>query len=251
MALLATRRCKFPCDPVATCGGKGYCSELTGKCVCNPDAAGSNCECVATPLVSYPFADPLKNEDKPGCCGYGFEECPPESSNAGKCVLAPADTSKCPVFVEDNTTLIILVILSLMFGGYLGAAIIAYCISRPKPTCLLVISLPEVLVLREVLFKRTQMDTLQKNFMELEVPLKHNFWKVKRMIARRLKSQPDPEALRLVYLGSELLNKWKLEDGIQCADTVHVKLKLQNLARTTVHSHSHSLTRGVFISTPV
>lgn len=185
---------------MATCGGKGYCSELTGECVCNTDAAGKNCECVATPLTTYPFADPLKNEDKPGCCGYGFEECPAESSNAGRCVLAPADKAKCPVFREDNTTLIILVVLALMFGGYLGAAVIAFCITRPRPSCTLVISIPEVLVLREILFKRSRMDTLPKEYMELEVPLKHNFLKVKRMIARRLKSQPDPEQLKLSYL---------------------------------------------------
>lgn len=195
-----TVRCKFKCDPVATCGGKGYCSELTGECVCDSDAAGPSCECVATPLTTYPFADPLKNDNMPSCCGFGFEQCPAESSNAGRCVLAPADAAKCPVLKEDNATLVILVILALMFGGYLAAAVIASCITRPRPLCTLVISIAEVLVLREVLFKRTQMDTLPKQFIMLEVPLKHNFWKVKRMIARRLKSQPDPEQLKLVYM---------------------------------------------------
>jgi hypothetical protein len=79
----------------------------------------------------------------PGC-GFGFDECPAEASNAGNCVLSPADTDKCPVFSEDNTTLIILVILGLMFGAYLAAATIAACVTRPKPMCTLVIELPEV-----------------------------------------------------------------------------------------------------------
>jgi hypothetical protein len=168
--------------------------------VCDTDAAGKSCQCSATPLTTYPYADPLKNEGVPGCCAFGFEVCPSESSIGGKCVLAPADTDKCPVFKEDNTTLIILVVLALMFGAYLAAAVIAYCITRPRPMCTLVIKLPEVLVLREVLFKRSARDTLPKKFMEIEVPLRHNFWKVKRMICRRLKSQPGPEEIQLVYL---------------------------------------------------
>lgn len=225
-------RCAFECDPVGTCGGRGYCSELTGKCVCDTVAAGPNCECVATPLTTYPFADPLKNEESPGCCGYGFEPCPARSSNAGRCVLAPADDDKCPVFREDNTTLVILVVIALLFGAYLGAAVIAYCQKPPQPSCRIVARLPEVLLLREVLFKRSELDTRANEFMEIEVPLVHNFWRVKRMIARRLKTQPDPENITLWYMGSELHNKWKLMDGVNCGDTVHVKIKLKNVEAT-------------------
>ena len=221
-------KCAFACDPVATCGGKGYCSELTGKCVCNSNAAGARCECTATPLTTYPFADPLKNqnEKEEGCCGYGFEPCPSISSNSGRCVLAPADSNKCPVFKEDNTTLVILVVLAGLFGGYLAAAVIAYCQTSPAPTCVVVARLPEVLQLRESLFKRSERDVSMPMFLEIEVPLTHNFWRVKRMIARRLKSQPNPEDMVLSYLGSELANKWRLSDGIACGDTVHVKLRL-------------------------
>ena len=55
-------RCAFPCDPAATCGGRGYCSELDGACVCDTIAAGVNCECVATPLTTPVRADPVKNQ---------------------------------------------------------------------------------------------------------------------------------------------------------------------------------------------
>ena len=92
--------------------------------------------------------------------------------------------------------------------------------------------LPEVLLLREVLFKRSELDTRANEFMEIEVPLVHNFWRVKRMIARRLKTQPDPENITLWYMGSELHNKWKLMDGVNCGDTVHVKIKLKNVEAT-------------------
>ena len=221
-------RCAFECDPVGTCNGKGYCSELTGRCVCDVDAAGERCECAATPLTTYPFADPLKNEATPGCCAFGFEPCPASSANAGRCVLAPANADKCPVFREDNTTLVILVVLALLVGGYLAAATIAYFQSPPQPSCTIVVRLPEVLVLREVLFKRSELDTKMKQFVEVEVPLVHNFWRVKRMVCRRLKSQPDPEDIVLTYLGSELKNKWRLIDGIQCGDTVHVKATMKN-----------------------
>ena len=63
------------------------------------------------------------------------------------------------------------------------------------------------------------------------MPLVHNF-EVKRMIARRLKTQPDPENITLWYMGSELHNKWKLMDGVNCGDTVHVKIKLKNVEAT-------------------
>ena len=49
-------------------------------------------------------------------------------------MLAPADDAKCPVFREDNTTLVILVVIALLFGAYLGAAVIAYCQKPPQPS---------------------------------------------------------------------------------------------------------------------
>ena len=202
--------------------------------MCDTIAAGVNCECVATPLTTYPFADPVKNqyEKELGCCGYGFEPCPSSASNAGQCVLAPANGDKCPVFKEDNTTLVILVVLAGLFGGYVAAAVIAYCQTAPAPTCRVVARLPEALSLRESLFKRSEMDVASKHFLEIEVPLTHNFWRVKRMLSRRLKSQPDPEDMVLSYLGSELHNRWRLSDGIQCGDTVHVKMRLRSIEPT-------------------
>ena len=187
------------------------------------DAAGERCECAATPLTTYPFADPLKNEATPGCCAFGFEPCPASSANAGRRVLAPADADKCPVFREDNTTLVILVVLALLVGGTSRRrpSRLVSLQSPPQPSCTIVVRLPEF-VLREVLFKRSELDT-KMAIVEVEVPLVHNFWRVKRMVCRRLKSQPDPEDIVLTYLAPELKNKWRLIDGIQCGDTVHVK----------------------------
>ena len=92
--------------------------------------------------------------------------------------MAPANEEKCPIFREDNTTLVILVILSGLFGGYIAAAVIAYCQTAPSPTCTIVARLPEVLTLREALFKRSEMDVASKQFLEIEVPLGHSFWRV-------------------------------------------------------------------------
>ena len=47
----------------------------------------------------------------------------------------------------------------------------------------------EVLVLREVLFKRSQYDTLDKHYIELNVLLKDTFFKVKKKLCRRLKAR--------------------------------------------------------------
>ena len=96
----------------------------------------------------------------------------------------------------------------------------------------MVARLPEVLSLRESLFKRSESDVASKQFLEIEVPLTHNFWRVKRMLSRRLKSQPDPEDSEAVLPGSELNNRWRLSDGIQHGDTVHVKMRLRSVEPT-------------------
>ena len=47
---------------------------------------------------------------------------------------APADDDKCPCFCEDNTTLVILVVIALLFGGD-GAAVIGIVRKPPQPSC--------------------------------------------------------------------------------------------------------------------
>ena len=220
-------RCKFSCSPSVDCNGNGYCSERDGTCVCDLGFAGESCSCLSQSLVSYPYPDALLNTNKTGCCPYSYIECPSGSLNAGQCVIAPADTTKCPVESRDDGFLVFLGLLLFFLGMYLSAAIIAAISGHPDPTCTVVVRLPTIVRLRDSLFMRNIDDVNEMQTISLTCKLTDNFQKVKRMVCRRLKHQPDPDSVDLFYLGCLVDPGWRLGDGINVAQTCHVHLKLR------------------------
>jgi len=225
-------RCKFQCQASVDCNGNGYCSERDGTCVCNIGFAGARCDCLSQALTSYPYPDAVLNANKSGCCPYGYTECPDGSLNAGQCVIAPTNLIKCPVQAEDDGTLVMLMLLLFLLGMYLSAAIITALQGNPQPTCVVVCRLPTIARLRDSLFMRNAEDIDEVKSISVTCKLTDNFQKVKRMICRRLKHQPDPESVDLFYLGCLVDPGWRLGDGINVGQTCHVHLKLRGKQQT-------------------
>jgi len=231
-------RCKFSCSPSVDCNGNGYCSELDGSCMCDVGFAGERCNCLSTALTSFPYPDALLNSNKTGCCPYGYEECPSPALNAGQCVLSPATvgSERCPTDTKDDGTLVMFGLLLFLLGMYLSAAIITVFQGNPTPTCTIVCRLPTIVRLRDSLFMRHAEDVDEPRTITVTCKLTDNFQKVKRMICRRLKHQPDPDVVDLFYLGCLVESGWRLGDGIQVGQTCHVHMKLRGGQQTEVYT---------------
>ena len=229
-------RCKFPCQASVDCNGNGYCSELDGQCVCDVGFAGARCSCLSQALVSYPYPDALLNANTSGCCPYNYVQCPKDSLNAGQCVVGPADLTKCPVEKDTRTTLIFVAVMLFFIGMYVSAAIIAAISGHHEPTCTIVCRLPTIIRLRDSLFMRRHDDYAEVKTITVKCKLTDNFQKVKRMICRRLKHQPDPESVDLFYLGCLVDPGWRLGDGINVGQTCHVHLKLLGNQETDIYT---------------
>ena len=231
-------RCKFACSPSVDCDGNGYCSELDGSCMCDVGFAGKRCECLSTALTSFPYPDALLNSNKTGCCPFGYEACESPALNAGQCVLSPATlgSERCPTATVDDGTLVMFALLLFLLGMYLSAAIITVFQANPTPTCTVVCRLPTLVRLRDSLFMRHSNDVDEPQTITVTCKLTDNFQKVKRMICRRLKHQPDPDSIDLFYLGCLVESGWRLGDGIHVGQTCHVHLKLRGGQETIYYS---------------
>ena len=229
-------RCKFQCQASVDCNGNGYCSELDGQCVCDVGFAGPRCSCLSQALVSYPYPDALLNANTSGCCPYNYVQCPTGSLNVGQCVIGPADSTKCPVEADTTSTLILVAVMLFFFGMYVSAAIIAAISGHHEPTCTVVCRLPTIVRLRDSLFMRRHDDYGEVNTITVKCKLTDNFQKVKRMICRRLKHQPDPESVDLFYLGCLVDPGWRLGDGINVGQTCHLHLKLLGNQQTDIYT---------------